>query len=257
MTATGQGRLAGRGAVITGAASGIGRAMAAAFVEEGARVLVADIDGEAAERAARELDPDATGAATGVEVDVTRHESVAALAERALASGPIEILCNNAGIFDDYRPVTDTPEVLWDAINDVNAKGPYLVSAAFLPGMLERGSGVIINTASIAAVVAGAGGAAYTASKHAILGLSRQMALDHGPAGVRVNAICPGAIATAMSERAQAGANPHLGRMVETSPARRWGTPEEIARVAVFLAGDESSYMHGSTVLADGGWTLS
>jgi NAD(P)-dependent dehydrogenase (short-subunit alcohol dehydrogenase family) len=249
--------LTGKTAVISGAGSGIGRAMAVAFVAEGAHVFVADIDREGAERTVQMLEDERPESGTAVSVDVSRAASVRELADEVNGRAEVDVLCNNAGIFDDYLAATETPEELWDRINDVNVKGPFLMSAAFLPGMLERGSGVIINTASIASVVAGAGGAAYTASKHAVLGLSRQLAFDHGRAGIRVNAICPGAVATGMSERAQGGGNPHIDRLVGMSPTGRWAEPEEIARVAVFLAGSDSSFMHGATVLADGGWTLS
>jgi NAD(P)-dependent dehydrogenase (short-subunit alcohol dehydrogenase family) len=249
--------LEGKTAVITGAGAGIGRAMAVAFSGEGASVFVADIDRDGADETVRLLEEERPGSAWAVSVDVSRADSVHRLADEVNARAAVDVLCNNAGIFDDYLPAPETSEELWDRVNDVNVKGPYLMSAAFLPGMLTRGSGVIINTASIASVVAGAGGVAYTASKHAVLGLTRQMAFDHGRAGIRVNAICPGAVATEMSERAQGGGNPHIDRLVGASPFGRWAQPEEIARVAVFLAGSDSAVLHGTPVLADGGWTLS
>jgi 3-oxoacyl-[acyl-carrier protein] reductase len=247
-------RLEGKTALITGAGSGIGRAMAHAFSADGAGVVAVDIDLTAAEAT---VDALASGQAWAIEADVSSADSVARLKEAVEARASVDILCNNAGIFDDYLPAADTSEELWDRINAVNVKGPFLLSAAFVGGMLARGSGAIINTASIAAVVAGAGGAAYTASKHAVLGLTRQLAFDYGRRGIRVNAICPGAIATGMSERAQAGGNPHIGRLVDQSPAGRWGDPDEIARVAVFLASGDSTFMHGAAMLVDGGWTLS
>jgi 3-oxoacyl-[acyl-carrier protein] reductase len=244
-------------ALITGAGSGIGRAMTSAFCLAGAGVFAVDIDLETAEETTRLVEHQGPGQAWPMQADVADPESVARLADAVSARATVDILCNNAGIFDDYRNATDTPEELWDRVNEVNVKGPFLLSAAFIPGMLERGGGAIVNTASIASVVAGAGGAAYTASKHALLGLTRQLAFDYGRRGVRVNAICPGAIATGMSDRAQAGGNPHIDRLVELSPAGRWGEPEEIARLAVFLASDDASFMHGAPVLIDGGWTLS
>jgi NAD(P)-dependent dehydrogenase (short-subunit alcohol dehydrogenase family) len=247
-------RLEGKTAVVTGAGSGIGRAMAHAFVAEGASVVAVDIDSAAAEATVAELGAESSWAQ---QADVADAASVTRLAEAIMRRAAVDVLCNNAGVFDDYHPATETSEELWDRINDVNVKGPFLVSAAFLPGMLARGSGAIVNTASIAALVAGAGGAAYTASKHALLGLTRQLAFDYGRRGIRVNAICPGAVATGMSERAQGGGNPHIDRLVDQSPAGRWGEPEEIARVAVFLASAESTFMHGAPVLVDGGWTLS
>jgi NAD(P)-dependent dehydrogenase (short-subunit alcohol dehydrogenase family) len=226
--------------------------MATAFAAEGARVVAVDIDLPAAERTAAELQ-----GARAMQLDVADAGAVRELARAIESAGPVDVLCNNAGIFDDYSPAADTAEQLWDRVNDVNVKGPFLLSAAFVGGMVERGGGAIVNTASIASVVAGAGGAAYTASKHALLGLTRQLAFDYGRHGVRVNAICPGAIATGMSERAQEGGNPHIRKLVDQSPAGRWGDPDEIARVAVFLASEDSTFMHGAPVLVDGGWTLS
>jgi NAD(P)-dependent dehydrogenase (short-subunit alcohol dehydrogenase family) len=250
--------------MVTGAGSGIGRAMAEAFDAEEARVLVVDIDSDAAARTVEAL-----RAASAFTADVADPDAVASLFERVADEvGAVDVLCNNAGIFDGYKPAGETELELWDRVIGVNLRGPFLLSAAAIPGMIERGGGAIVNTASIAALGAGGGGAAYTASKHGLLGLTRQLAFDYGRFGIRVNAICPGVVATSMSDPVEAApgeppppayvveGDEHTDRMVAVTPARRWAQPGEIASVAVFLAGDEASFLHGAAVTADGGWTL-
>jgi 3-oxoacyl-[acyl-carrier protein] reductase len=194
-----------------------------------------------------------------VVLDVTDREAIDAFAADAAARGPIDILCNNAGILDDYLPAHETSWELWSRILAVNLTGPFLMARAIVPTMLAQGKGAIVNTASIAAFVAGGGGAAYTTSKHGLLGLTRQLAFDYGRLGIRVNAICPGAIATGMTVelRTPELGNEHVNAAIEATPAGRWGEPEELAALALFLASDEASFMHGTPVLADGGWTLS
>jgi 3-oxoacyl-[acyl-carrier protein] reductase len=257
-------RFRGKTALITGAGSGIGVALAEGFHAEGANVLAVDIDLAAAERTIAGL-----GGGEAMEADVADPVAVKALVERVGERiGAVDVLCNNAGIFDDYKPAHETEVEVWDRVMAVNLRGPFLVSAALVPAMIEAGGGAIINTASIAGVGAAAGGAAYTASKHGLLGLTRQMAFDYGRYGIRVNAICPGVVATPMSERTQQGdsrparegagaaADKHVDRMVAMTPAGRWANPQEMASVVTFLASSEASFLHGATVLADGGWTL-
>jgi NAD(P)-dependent dehydrogenase (short-subunit alcohol dehydrogenase family) len=248
-------RFEGKTTLVTGAGSGMGRAMAHAFHDEGARVVAVDIRTDAASATVAELERGAAQAA-----DISDAEAVDRLARDVLADvGTVDILCNNAGVLDDYAPAHDTSPELWSRIIGVNLTGPFLMSRAFVPSMVEKGGGVIVNTASISSFVAGGGGAAYTSSKHGLLGLTRQLAFDYGRSGVRANAICPGAIATEMTAhlRGEDGANEHVDASIAATPAGRWGTPEEIAALAVFLASEEAGFMHGSPVLIDGGWTLS
>lgn len=248
-------RFAGRTAIVTGAGSGMGAAIARGLAAEGAEVVGVDIDGDAVARVAES----AVGTIRAEQVDVSDPDAVAALVEAVAARGRIDVLCNNAGVLDDYAPAHETSWELWRRILGVNLDGPFLLSRAVAPVMVAQGKGAIVNTCSIAAYVAGGGGTAYTTSKHALLGLTRQLAFDYGPHGVRVNAVCPGAVATGMTTelRTPEQANAHVDQAISATPAGRWGEPDEIASVVLFLASDEASFVHGTPVLADGGWTLS
>lgn len=248
-------RFAGRTAIVTGAGSGMGAAIARGLASEGADVVGIDIDGDAVAAVAAA----SSGTIRAETLDVSDPDAVAALVERVTARGRIDVLCNNAGVLDDYLPAHETSWERWRRILGVNLDGPFLLSRAVAPVMVAQGKGAIVNTCSIAAYVAGGGGAAYTTSKHALLGLTRQLAFDYGPHGVRVNAVCPGAVATGMTTelRTPEQANAHVDAAISATPAGRWGEPEEIASVVLFLASDEASFVHGTPVLADGGWTLS
>jgi NAD(P)-dependent dehydrogenase (short-subunit alcohol dehydrogenase family) len=251
-------KLDGRIAVVTGAGSGMGRAMVREFHQEGASVVAVDIRGPAAEEtAALVKDPDHTLALTA---DVSDRGAVEAVVAAATSRfGRIDLLSNNAGMLDDYTPAHETSDELWNRVIGVNLTGAFLFARAVVPAMMAQGKGVIINTASISSFVAGGGGAAYTASKHGVLGLTRQLAFDYGKHGVRVNAICPGAIHTGMTNHllTPGGRNPHVDAAVAGTPAGRWGTPEEIAHLALFLASDDADFIHGAAFAADGGWLLS
>jgi NAD(P)-dependent dehydrogenase (short-subunit alcohol dehydrogenase family) len=249
-------RFEGRTAVITGAGSGMGKAMVERFHAEGANVVAADIDGGAAARTVSALNG---GRALSVPTDVSDAASVDALAEAVLEQfGRVDVVCNNAGVLDDYTPAHETSDDLWRKIIGVNLTGPFNVSRRFVQVMLPQGKGVIVNTASISAFIAGGGGAAYTASKHGVLGLTRQLAFDYGGKGIRVNAICPGATATGMTSHllTPEGRNEHVDQAIAGTPAGRWAKPEEIASLAAFLASDDADFIHGAAYMIDGGWTL-
>lgn len=249
-------KLTGRTAVVTGAASGIGLASARRFAAEGATVVLWDRDPGALETAVRSLE-DIRATAYGVEVDVSSADSVAAAAARTHGLvGDITVLMNNAGVLDGYAPILETDEELWDRIVGINLTGIFRVTRALLPSMLAAGGGSIVNTASIAALVAGGGGTAYTASKHGVLGLTRQLAFDYGQQGIRVNAICPGAVETGMTRQLFADGDAAVMESVNSVPAGRHAQPEELADLALFLASDDASFCHGAAFVADGGWTI-
>jgi len=238
--------------VVTGAASGMGRSMAHEFAEEGAAVAVVDVDADGAAAVADAIES-AGGEAIPVDGDVTDTESVEHIVDRTVDQyGTIDVLCNNAGVLDDFAPVGETTDDLWNGILDVNLTGPfYLTRAALDPLRDGSDEGVVINTASVAGKVAGGGGAAYTTSKHGLIGFTKQLAHDYGPE-IRANAVCPGAVETGMTEEMTG----ELEAMTADTPAGRYANPEEIATVVAFLASDDASFVHGAAVDVDGGWLV-
>jgi 3-oxoacyl-[acyl-carrier protein] reductase len=250
--------LSGKTAVVTGGGSGIGAGLSAEFHSEGANVVVLDIDREAAERTAAEIDR-ASARVLAIEADVSDTASVHRAGDEIRHRfGDVDILLSNAGVFDGFATLLETTEAVWDRVIAVDLKGAYVTAKEFLPGMIERGSGVIIATASVSSLVAGGGGPAYTSAKHGLLGFTRELAREYGSQGVRVNAILPGAIESNMS--GSLDDNPrfaYVRRTIEESPAGRFGRPKEVARLAVLLASDDGAFFHGSSVVLDGGWTIS
>jgi len=241
------GRLDSKVAVITGAAGGIGREAAMLFSREGATVVVADTGRSAGAQTAAECER-----ATFVEVDVSDANSVAAMyAAAVVAYGGVDILYNNAGIM----PPDVEPDA-WDRVQAVNAKGVYLCCKYGIPHLLERGGGSVINVASFVALVGAATSQiAYTASKGAVLSMSRELAVQFARRGVRVNALCPGPVETPLLMRLFADNPAAYERRRIHLPMGRLATALEIANAALFLASDESSYVNGATFLVDGGLT--
>jgi 3-oxoacyl-[acyl-carrier protein] reductase len=249
-------RLEGRTAIVTGGAAGIGAAIGRAFVAEGANVVVADRDAAAAATTAREL-----GAAVPFEADVTRERDAQAMAKAALDRyGRIDILVNNAGIIRKAY-VKDMDEATWDAVVDVNLKATFLCSKAVLPAMIAAGRGRIINIASIAGKVGEPTASAYSAAKFGVIGFTRSLALEVAQHEILVNAICPGPIPTALGRQGwEDGAAVEgveldriMARVGSRSPLRRLGTPEQVARMAVFVASDDCDFTTGSAFNVDGG----
>jgi NAD(P)-dependent dehydrogenase (short-subunit alcohol dehydrogenase family) len=247
--------LNGKVALITGGASGIGRATAILFAQEGAAVVIVDIDAQAGESAAQEAQA-AGGHAIFVNCDVTKTEDCQHAVEAAVtAFGGLDILFNNAGIIRRADVLTTT-EAEWDRVMDVNVKSIFLMSKVAIPYMRKRGGGAIINTSSGWGLRGGGNAVSYCASKGAVTNMTRAMAIDHGKDNIRVNAICPGDTDTPMLHD-EAG---QLGRdydefLVESAerPLRRYAQPIEIARSVLFLASDAASFVTGANLAVDGG----
>jgi NAD(P)-dependent dehydrogenase (short-subunit alcohol dehydrogenase family) len=247
------GRLDGKVAVITGAGGGMGRDAAILFSEEGAQVCVADVDGSAAEETAS-----AAGDAFAVEVDVSESAGVQSMYEAAADRyGGIDVLYNNAGISpEDDASILETEVDAWDRVQAVNTKGVYLCCKHGIPHLLERGGGSVINVASFVALVGAATSQiSYTASKGAVLSMSRELAVQFARDGVRVNALCPGPVETPLLLRIFGDDPAAYERRRIHLPMGRLAKPREIVNAALFLASDESSYVTGATFLVDGGLT--
>lgn len=246
------GRLQGKSALVTAAGQGIGRAIAEAFVREGAKVVATDLD-------LAKLD-----GLSGVEarkLDVLSTEAVGALAQEI---GPVDVLVNAAG-YVHQGTIFDTSEKDWDFSFDLNVKSMHRTISAFLPGMLERGGGSIVNIASAASSIRGVPNRyAYGTTKAAVIGLTKAVAADFILKGVRANAICPGTIQSPSLDERIAAVSAQTGRSLEQvradfvgrQPMGRLGTPEEIAALALYLASDESAFTTGQIHIIDGGWAL-
>lgn len=244
--------LAGKVALVTGAARGIGFALAKRLAEEGAKVAIADLDGEGAAKAAAAIG----GGAIGVRVDVTSTESVrAGVAEVASKLGTVDVLVNNAG-WDKVEPFVKSEESTWDRVLAINLKGPIACAHAVLPGMIERGSGKIVSIASDAGRVGSTGEAVYSGAKAGIIGFSKTLAREVARYGINVNVVCPGPTNTPLLQEIAGGNEKLVGALAKAIPFGRLGEPEDLAGAVAFLASDDAGFITGQTLSVSGGLTM-
>lgn len=237
-------------AIITGSASGMGLTEAKLFAEHGYKVALLDVNEEGLKAAVAEIKA-AGGDAEGFVINLIDHDSIIATVAAVEASfGKIDVLVNNAGVFDKYQTSLDTTRKSWDFLMSINLTSVFDMSNAVLPGMIERGEGAIVNIASVAGLVAGKGGAAYTASKHAVIGYTKHLAAEYSQHGIRINAIAPGTIVTPLVKDVLASLS------TEPVPLRRFGQPEEVAEAVFFLADGKAGFINGTTLTVDGGFTI-
>ncbi len=251
------GTLENKTALVTGAGSGIGRATSLALAREGARVVVSDINAEGAE-ATLSIIKERGGEGVFVHADVSQAADVEALVTGVIQTyGRLDCAYNNAGI-EGYMEgrLHEYPEDIWDRLIDINLKGVWLCLKYEIPRMLEQGGGAIVNTASAAGLVGSRRLAAYVASKHGVVGLTKAAALEYARDGIRVNAVCPGIIDTPMMDRLIAGRQDDYETTIPTrQPVGRLGTPEEIAEAVAWLCSDAASLVTGIAMSVDGGFT--
>lgn len=247
------GRLEGKVAIITGAASGIGKATAELFAAQGARLVLADWHGEAGAVLADTLQKRGSEAVF-VQVDVSKAEDVQRMVQTAVEQyGRVDIVFNNAGIEGEQAPTGEATEENWDRVIDVNLKGVFLGMKYGIQQMLQNGGGAIVNNSSVAGLVGFAGLPAYCAAKGGVVQLTRAAAMEYATQNIRVNCVCPGVILTPMIERFTS-ANPEaMDALKQMEPMERLGTPDEIAKAVLFLASDDSSFVTGTVVPVDGG----
>jgi NAD(P)-dependent dehydrogenase (short-subunit alcohol dehydrogenase family) len=243
-------------AFVTGAGGGIGQATAIAFAHQGAMVSLADVSAEAATDTARVIE-DHGGKVLALACDVTSAEDVKTALQRTVEIfGRLDYAFNNAGIEQPIMPTADIADEDWTRILDVNTRGVFLCMKHEIPLILANGGGAIVNTSSGAGVIGIAGQAAYAASKHAVIGLTKSAALDYASAGVRINAICPGIIQTPMMDRFTGGTDEGRQRVIAQEPIGRMGRPEEIAAAVLWLCSDLAAFTIGHALVVDGGQTV-
>lgn len=248
-------KLENKTAIVTGAASGMGKAIASLFASEGANVIVADLKQNEIDEVVNAITKNG-GKAIGVICDVSKENDIKNMIDMAVESyNTLDILVNNAGIMDDFFPVDQVSNEVWNRVMGVNLNGPFFACRLAIPIMLKQGAGSIINIASIGGLFGSRAGATYTASKHALIGLTKNIGFMYAQKGIRCNAIAPG------------GVNTNIGKNMKPHPfgyercvsgganMPRTGEAEEIANTALFLACSDSSFLNGSVVTADAGWT--
>ncbi|MEH2351592.1 MAG: SDR family oxidoreductase [Nostoc sp.] len=250
------GNYTGKVAFVTGAANGIGRATALAFAREGANVVVADISEQGNQETARMIE-ELGGRVLTVTCDVAQAKDVKAALDKTIKTfGRLDFAFNNAGVEQKNAATAEIEEEEWDRIVDTDLRSVFLCMKYEIPLLLKQGGGAIVNTSSGAGVIGIKGGAAYTAAKHGVIGLTKSAALDYASQNIRVNAVAPGYIDTSMMDRFTGGTPEGRQKVVSEEPIGRMGQPEEIANAVVWLCSDASSFVVGHTLVIDGGQTV-
>lgn len=244
--------LSGKVVLITGAGSGLGRESAIELAKEGARIALMDTNLEGAQETEKMVAKNG-GESFAIQGDVSTSSSVQATVASVLEHfGTIDILINNAGVVGELKPVHEVSEESWDFVMGVDMKGVFLCSKYVIPTMLDKGKGVIVNIASVSGFLASATGVEYTAAKHGVTGLTKQLAYDYGHLGIRSIGIGPGVIETPLTKDWTCEGGP-FHELTMDAPAGRYGKPIDVARLVCFLASDEADFMHGHTIPIDGG----
>lgn len=248
-------RLEGKVVLLTGASSGIGKSVALLFAKEGAKVVAVARRMEKLEELSKEA-AQFSGEVVAFKGDISKDKDIENMVNYTLERhGRIDILMNNAGILDNFIPVDEVTDELWNKVIEINLTSPMKLARKVIPIMIKQEKGNIINTSSLGGLYGGRAGAAYTASKYGLTGLTKNIAYMYAPKGIRCNAISPGGVDTEIMNNLQASEYGMERIMKGTANNPRSGSPEEIANIALFLASDESSFVNGDTIVADAGWT--